>query len=161
MERESESESGGVGGGDEVTQPPRVTMRALNYDGKGEEQVDAQGAVPPLLPPPPPPLSSTSSSCRSPPLLAFCTGSSRVYFWMPGTEGGSGNSHHRGVQWVDLSNPLTNTSFMSTTTAGTNATTMVPTSMLVTSLQWSQNGKRLLLKGRDSCQTCEVEIAGE
>ena len=154
---EGERESGG--GADEVTQPPGVTMHAMNNDGKSEEKVDAQGAIPPLLPPPP--LSSTSSSSRSPPLLAFCTGSSRVYFWMPGAEGGSGNSHHRGVQWVDLSNPLTNTSFMSTTTAGTNATTMVPTSMLVTSLQWSHNGKTLLLKGRDSCQTCEVEIAGE
>ncbi len=152
---------GGVGESDEISQPPAVAMRALHYDGKYEEKAaDEQGAVPSLLPPPPPPPLSSSSS-RNPPLLAFCTGSSRVYFWMPGAEGGSGNSHRRGVQWVDLTNPLTNASFVSTTTAGTNATTMVPTSMLVTSLQWSRNGRRLLLKGRDSCQTCEVEIAGE
>lgn len=147
------------GGGDESDSndhpqsPPVVMMRALNYDGKDEEKADEQGSAPS-----PPPLPLTSSS-RSPPLLAFCTGTSRVYFWMPGGLGGSNDSiRRRGVQWVDLNTPLTNASFVSTTTAGTNATTMVSTSMLVTSLQWSRNGKMLLLKGRDSCQTCEVKI---
>jgi len=60
------------------------------------------------------------------PLLAFCTGSNRVYFWTPTS----------GVSYVDI--PKSD----------------VPLS--AQSLQWFEDGKRLLIIGRESFCTCNV-----
>ena len=156
---------------DENQAPPLssggVTIRAIAYDG----EVTTEDPPPPppsaptsssslsvQLPPPPPPPSTMEEHIQTPtqdqdkPLLAFCTGSSRVYFWTPGGQG---------IQWVDVKGPLNNSSFASTntgTTTLTTATGLATSAIHVTSLVWSRDGRRLLLRGRDCCQTCEVEI---
>lgn len=67
-----------------------------------------------------------------PPILAFCTGNSRVYFWTP-----------RGSSLADAAD------LKSTEEAGIST---------VTSLKWSTNGKQLLLRSKESHCTCDVDF---
>lgn len=67
-----------------------------------------------------------------PPVLAFCTGNSRVYFWTP-----------RGSSLADAAD------LKSEEEAG------IPT---ITSLRWSANGKQLLLRGKENHCTCDVNF---
>jgi hypothetical protein len=118
--------------------------------------------------------SSSPSSSSAASLLAFCVGTSRVYFW-------SDNGANGRLQWADLSGPdvssaranksdvkSLNFSFTTTTTATTTATTAATStsaplsSVSVNALQWSSDGKRLLLKGKEHFVMCDVpqEIGG-
>ena len=67
-----------------------------------------------------------------PPILAFCTGNSRVYFWTP-----------RGSTLADAAD------LQSDEVGG------IPT---VTSLKWSSNGKQLLLRSKESHCTCDINF---
>ena len=145
-----------------------VTIRAIAYEGEDTSEnpppppsaptSSSSSSLLSVQPPPPPPptteehIQTPSSETQGKPLLAFCTGSSRVYFWTP-----SG----KGIQWVDVKGPLNNSSFASTntgTTTLTTATGLAAQMIHVTSLVWSRDGRRLLLRGRDCCQTCEVDM---
>ena len=155
---------------DENQAPPPssggVTIRAIAYEG----EVSTEDPPPPpsaptsssslsVQPPPPPPpftteehIQAQSQDHQDKPVLAFCTGSSRVYFWTPGG---------LGIQWVDVKGSMNNSSFASTntgTTTLTTATGLAAQTIHVTSLVWSRDGRRLLLRGRDCCQTCEVDV---
>jgi hypothetical protein len=177
-------------------------------------------------------LSATATSSK--PLLAFCVGTPRVYFWSEGkgdydyegddtgsvavavdgdddddddddngekeSETGRRSDAYKGtrsnqngrLQWADLCGPDTDTntgtaasrasnaaisgdarslslSFMSTTTSTVTATTTnttansnanaskVPLSSIsILALQWSSDGKRLLLKGKEHFVVCDV-----
>jgi hypothetical protein len=65
------------------------------------------------------------------PLLAFCTGSGRVYFWTPTT----------GVSYVDIPKS--------------------EVSLSAHSLQWFEDGKKLLIIGRESFSICDVTFGIE
>lgn len=71
-------------------------------------------------------VSDTDDLHDANPLLAFCTGSNRVYFWTPTT----------GVSYVDIPK------------------TEIP--LTAQSLQWYEDGKRLLIIGRESFCTCNI-----
>ena len=82
-------------------------------------------------------------------VLAFCTGTPRVYFW----RGGSGQ-----VEWVDVGGGggVGESSVLS----GVTATVAAGKAMPVTSLQWCGDGRRLLLRGKEGCVVCDVEVGG-
>ena len=82
------------------------------------------------------------------PLLAFCTGSPRVYFWMPGAD----------PFWADLPEPDyagAEAMMMGDAAATSKASAAPAAAMGVTSLQWGSNGCVLLLSGRESSCTCD------
>ena len=99
-----------------------------------------------------------AASPTSPPVLAMCTGTSRVYFWTP-VGGGSGTT-----SWADLP-LLTNPSAAGpATTSGSgmsirSAAGTLSSTFGITSLKWSNDGVKLLLIGRDSHCTCEIDYA--
>lgn len=100
----------------------------------------------------------SASASSNPPVLAMCTGTSRVYFWTP-AGGGSGIT-----SWADLpllSNP--GAGGMATTTGSgisiRSTTGSLTSTFGITSLKWSNDGVKLLLVGRDSHCTCEIDYA--
>jgi WD40 repeat protein len=89
---------------------------------------------------------SSSSSSAAVPLLAFCTGTSRIYFWTP--------NENNQISCVDVPAP-TATSSSTTGPSGSVA------SMLITSLSWTPNGRTLVLASRESFLTCDISLGGE
>lgn len=73
------------------------------------------------------------------PLLAFCSGNSRVYFWNP----------FSGVTWTDVA------------AIDSEAPLGVGRGMTsVISLQWNGAGTQLLLRGKEAHCTCDVDLSG-
>lgn len=76
-----------------------------------------------------------------PPILAFCTGSTRIYFW----------SELSGATWADPATPPD-----SELSAGQSAEASVVANIV--SLQWDATGSRLLLRGKEMFNTCEIDV---
>jgi hypothetical protein len=88
-------------------------------------------------------------SKKSTPMLAFCTGVSRVYFWTP-----------QGTFWVEIP-PVSNSAKESggaTLDSGVGAVTAVGDDgrILVSSLKWSPDGMKLLLIGKGIFASCDM-----
>ena len=88
------------------------------------------------------------------PMLAFCTGVSRVYFWTPA-----------GTSWIDIPAAPDTTSLNSSTMTqkesggGTSFGVILGPDngkMSVTSLKWSNDGRKLILLGKGSFCTCDI-----
>lgn len=75
------------------------------------------------------------------PLLAYCTGTRRVYFW---SENGS--------SWTDLPQPSSSKSIHE---EGNKIS--IPT-MNVTSVEWTMDGKKLILSNKEYFCTCDVSF---
>jgi hypothetical protein len=76
------------------------------------------------------------------PLLAFCTGTSRIYFWTP--------NEKNQLSCVDIPLP--------TPALGTSTGIA---SILITSVSWTSNGRTLILSSRESFVTCDVKLIVE
>jgi hypothetical protein len=82
-----------------------------------------------------------------PSVLAACTGTSRVYFWTSG----SGKNVNGMTTWADL--PVLGAFSSSQSQAGSAP---VSTGFGIYNMKWSNDGTKLLLIGRDTCCTCEI-----
>ena len=85
------------------------------------------------------------SKVLSKPLLAFCAGSPRVYFWCPSaleeqspSEKVQSDSIESSTFWADLPRGI---------------------SFPVLNLKWSSDGSKLVLCGRDNFCVCEVHFS--
>lgn len=79
------------------------------------------------------------------PMLAFSTGVSRVYFWTPA-----------GTSWVDIpDSPQPARGAQKAVSIGA-ITGSDNGKMLVTSLKWSADGRRLILFGKGAFCTCDI-----
>ena len=93
----------------------------------------------------------TGELIQTPSVLAMCTGTSRVYFWTP-TVDGEGLPCPPGITtWADL--PIL-THAKNATSLSINNTS---SSFGITHLRWSADGSKLVLIGRDTYCTCEVD----
>ena len=113
----------------------------------------SSSALSPLPPVPPTESTTTSSSSLSSEVetevLAFCTGTARVYFWTPST----------GVTYSDMSTLTSETD--SQADEGLTGASQVQNQgpgFSVTSLMWSKDGKSLLLRGKEAHCTCRVSL---
>lgn len=82
------------------------------------------------------------------PMLAFCTGVARVYFWTPD-----------GTSWVDIPEPTSENDDTDTTQKASSfgaITGSDNSKILVTSLKWSTDGRRLILMGKGAFCTCDI-----
>jgi hypothetical protein len=86
------------------------------------------------------------------PMLAFCTGVSRVYFWTPA-----------GTSWVDIpetSKAGAELNASSTTqkesSVGQFGLGVDNGKILVTSLKWSADGRKIILMGKGAFCTCDI-----
>lgn len=80
------------------------------------------------------------------PMLAFCTGVARVYFWTPA-----------GTSWVDIpdnSNKADEEVGHKNIIVG--AAGSESTKLLVTHLKWSSDGRKLMLIGKGSLCNCDI-----
>jgi hypothetical protein len=153
--------------------------------------------------------SGESEKKAAPPLLAFCTGTPRVYFWSPslpsvalyssageGREGADGLENRGGkISWADVPPSTASSNYAASVSGNASVTGSVlggkkggggslvgkkdkeassdkensssnsidffitqGTQLAVTSLSWSKDGKRLLLRGREGCVTCDVPV---
>ena len=87
------------------------------------------------------PASTSDSGTRRAPLLAMCTGTSRIYFYAP--------TSSNPLFWADapLPAPVVLSGQVLPTTASATP---------ISSLQWSPDGNLLLLQSRESFLTCSV-----
>ena len=164
--------------------------------------------------------SGKKAAAAAPPLLAFCTGTPRVYFWSPslpsvalyssageGREGADGLDNRGGkISWADVPPSTASSNYPVSASASASGNASVTggsvlggskkgagggggggslagkkekeqssdkenssnsgivffstqgTQLAVTSLSWSKDGKRLLLRGREGCVTCDVPV---
>jgi hypothetical protein len=84
------------------------------------------------------------------PMLAFCTGVPRVYFWTPS-----------GVSWIDIpavSSDDADVLLRTANDSSVGAFTGVSTDgrILVTGLKWSADGRKLILLGKGLFSVCDV-----
>ena len=81
------------------------------------------------------------------PMLAFSTGVSRVYFWSPA-----------GTSWIDIPEPSDTDSQQGNSKKGemTTETSTDKGKMLVTSLKWSADGRKLILFGKGMFCSCDI-----
>ncbi|KAJ1430474.1 hypothetical protein B484DRAFT_395873, partial [Ochromonadaceae sp. CCMP2298] len=79
-------------------------------------------------------------------VLAFCTGTERVYFWTPS----------RGAIWCDLAE--IGGAGSSGATSGERAEHLGGVGFGITSLQWSNDARFLILRGKESHCVCRVTI---
>ena len=82
------------------------------------------------------------------PMLAFCTGVSRVYFWSAA-----------GTSWVDIpeSTKSADDSGEAQKTAAAGSSAGADNArLLVTSLKWSPDGRKLILMGKGAFSTCDI-----
>ena len=87
-----------------------------------------------------------------PSVLAMCTGTSRVYFWTSGT-GKHCNGHNT---WADLPLLAATASSIAQTKAGATGVASGAAAFGIYNLRWSSDGQKLLLVGRDTSCTCEI-----
>lgn len=82
------------------------------------------------------------------PMLAFCTGVSRVYFLTPA-----------GTSWVDIPENTKSADEPSEIQRATGLGAKIgpdSTRLLVTSLKWSPDGRKLILMGKGAFCTCDI-----
>eukprot|EP01034_Spumella_vulgaris_P022212 gene22212-28326_t len=92
---------------------------------------------------------------ESPPILAFCGGNSRVYFWNPvsgSTWADAASSGDKG-NTESSSNESASVFSKSTTLGGGGGG-----ASSIHTLEWNTNGTHLLLRGKESHMICEVHL---
>lgn len=92
-------------------------------------------------------LTSSAQKSTSFPVLAFCTGNSRVYFWSP----------IAGATWAVC--PTNTTNYMEAKDEALSSLTKAKTTLSISSLHWSNDGQYLLLQGREAHCVCKINFS--
>lgn len=92
-------------------------------------------------------VTSSAQKSTSFPVLAFCTGNSRVYFWSP----------IAGATWAVC--PTNTTNYMESRDEALSSLTKAKTTLSISSLHWSNDGQYLLLQGREAHCVCKINFS--
>ena len=92
-------------------------------------------------------VTSSAQKSTSFPVLAFCSGNSRVYFWSP----------IAGATWAMC--PTNTANYMESRDEALSSLTKAKTTLSISSLHWSNDGQYLMLQGREAHCVCKINFS--